>query len=206
MQLYKIVNDLSPEYLKPPILSLRRHLYGIRRDNVLKDITCKTVKYRNSFFPDSVSMWNDLGPEMRGAESISVFKRQLLKLYRPEKKTLYNIHDDGIKWIFQLRVGLSPLKSHKKSHHFLDTPYDTCNCSRRAETTCHFLLYCPNFTIHRKILFGIVNPILRVNDIPFPVNCNHYFIRNTSRFSQTCFTNAQISSYPKTVHFITFVV
>ena len=209
VQFYKIVNGLTPEYLRTPTLSLRRHLFGIRPNNVLKDITCKTDKYRNSFFPDSVSMWNDLGRKLRGAETISIFKRQLLKLYRPEKKSLYNIHDNGIKWIFQLRVGLSPLKSHKKSHHFLDTPYDTCRCSRDAETTCHFLLFCPNFITHRKTLFGIVNPILRVNNIPFLVDTKlvHLllygdeklelkenqkiliatitFIRNTGRFSQT---------------------
>ena len=88
VQLYKIVNDLSPEYLKTPILSLRRHLYGIRSNNVLKDITCKTVKYRNSFFPDSVSMWNDLGPKLRESESISKFRDTLLRLSRPAKKNL----------------------------------------------------------------------------------------------------------------------
>ena len=80
---------------------------------------------------------------------------------------IYNIHDDGIKWIFQLRVGLSPLKSHKKSHNFEDTPYDTCVCSRDAETTCHFLLHCPNFITHRNTLFDTVNPILHANNIPF---------------------------------------
>ena len=142
-------------------------------------------------------------------QSISVFERLFLKLYHPEKKSLYNIHDDGIKWIFQLRVGLSPLKSHKKTHHFLDTPYDTCSCSRGAETTCHFLLLCPNFITHRKTLFGVVNPILRVNNIPFLVDTKFVhlllygdekltleenqkiltatiaFIRNTNRFSVT---------------------
>ena len=65
---------------------------------------------------------------------------------------------------FQLRVGLSPLKRHKKSHKF--TGYenelsDTCNCLTGLETTCYFLLHCPNCIVHRKILFGTVNPILR---------------------------------------------
>ena len=133
-------------------------------------MVCKTDRYHNSFFPDSVSMWNDLGPELRGTELISAFKCKLLKLYRPVKKSLYNIHDDGIKWIFQLRVGLSPLKSHKKSHQFQDTPSDTCICSRDAETTCHFLLHCPNFITHRRTLFDTVNPILRANNTPFLVD------------------------------------
>ena len=168
VQFYKIMNGPTPEYLKTPILSLHRHLYGIRSNNVLKHIVCKTARYCNSFYPDSVSMWNDLGPELRGAESIFVFKRNLLKLYRPVKKSLYHIHDNGIKWIFQLRVGLSPLNSHKKSHQFRDTPCDTCSCSQGApETTCHFLLHCSNFLINRKTLFDVVNPILSDKNFPF---------------------------------------
>ena len=108
----------------------------------------------------------------------------------------------------ELRVGLSPLKSHKKRHHFLDTPYDTCSCSLSvAETTCHFLLHCPNFIVHRNVLFNVVNPILRSTPFladeelvhlllygnekfKFEDNQNILiatieFIRNTSRFSQT---------------------
>ena len=107
-------------------------------------------------------------------------------------------------------MGLSPLKSHKKSHHFKDTPYDTCSCAQGiAETTCHFLLHCSNFIIHRKVLLDIVNPILRAQNIfgfadnelahlllygdeklKFEenqkiLNATINFIRNSNRFSQT---------------------
>ena len=104
---------------------------------------------------------------------------------------------------------LSPLKSHKKSHQFQDTPNDTCICSGDAETTCHFLLHCANFITHRKTLFDTLNPILRANNILFLVdiklvnlllygdgklklkenqdilNATISFIRNTRRFSRT---------------------
>ena len=113
-QFYKIMNGLTPGYLKIPALSLRSHLFGLSND--LKNIPSKTQRYRNSFFPDTVSLWNDLGPKLRGSESLAVFKRNLLKLYRPPKKSLFNIYDVGIKWIFPLRVGLSPLRSHKSEH------------------------------------------------------------------------------------------
>ena len=77
------------------------------------------------------------------------------------KCCLFNIYDVGIKWIFQLRVGLSPLKSHKCAHNFDDTPSDLCNCRlNTAETTCHFFLYCPYFVNPRRVLFATVNPIL----------------------------------------------
>ena len=72
---------------------------------------------------------------------------------------------NGIKWIFQLRVGLSPLKSHKKQHKFQDTPNDECVCRRNAETTQHFLLNCPIYNVQRLIVFQTVNPILLANDL-----------------------------------------
>ena len=59
-QFYKIMNGLTPGYLKIPALSLRSHLFGLGND--LKNIPSKTQQYRNSFFPDTVSLWNDMGP------------------------------------------------------------------------------------------------------------------------------------------------
>ena len=82
-------------------------------------------------------MWNDLGPNLRESKSISEFKNTLLKLYRPVKRNIFNVHDNGIKWIFQLRVGLSHLKSHKKHHKFSgyeEDLSDTCNCLTGLET------------------------------------------------------------------------
>ena len=109
-------------------------------------------------------MWNNLGPELRGAESLSILKKNVLKLYRPVKRSLFNIHEPKcIKWIFQLRVGLSPLKSHKRRHNFQDTPDDTCHCMRDAESTYHFLLHCPTFTEHRRTLFETIDPIIDQN-------------------------------------------
>ena len=142
VQFYKIMTNQTPDYLRLPIQSQHCHLFGVRFGNVLKDIKCESYRYRNSFFPDSVSMWNDLGPKLRESKSISKFKDTLIKLYRPVKKSIFNVHD-GIKWIFQLRVELSPLKSHKKSHKFAgyeEPLFAICSCSMGiAETTIHFL-------------------------------------------------------------------
>ena len=113
-------------------------------------------------------MWNELGPELRGVDSLSVFKQRLLKLYRPLKKSLFDIYDTfGIKYIFQLRVGLSPLKSHKKSHNFKDTPDATCCCTLNVETSQHYLLHCPIYTEQRRELFQKRNPILMENNMRF---------------------------------------
>ena len=77
------------------------------------------------------------------------------------KKSLFDIFDpDGIKWIFQLRVGLSQLRSHKNAHNFQDTPDDICCCTLNSETTAHYLLHCPNFIEQRRELFQTLNPFL----------------------------------------------
>ena len=166
VQFYKIMNDKTPDYLKIPIPPMQGHLFGYRSTNVLKTIFCRTDRYRHSFFPDSVLAWNGIGPELRSAKSISVFKKNVLNIIRPVKKGLFNIHHpNGIKWIFQLRVGLSPLKSHKKSHGFMDTQNDLCECLLNAESTHHFLLKCPNYLEQRRELFKTVNSILQANNI-----------------------------------------
>ena len=88
IQFYKIMTGLTPEYLRTPIPELRGHSFEHRLTNALHTMPFKNDKYRNSFFPDSVSLWNDLGPELRGAVSLPIFKKKMLKLYRPEKKNL----------------------------------------------------------------------------------------------------------------------
>ena len=207
-QFYKIMNNLTPDYLKVLTPPLQSHLYGSRSSNVLRPIYCRTERYQNSFFPNSVNSWNGIGPELRGAVSLSTFKNNIIKIIRPEKRSLFSIYDPGgTSWIFQLRVGLSPLKSHKKAHNFRDTSDDRCICMKE-ESTEHFLLKCPIYIEQRQKLFQTLDPILMssnlhqlsdkettrlllyghqklsfgVNQIILKETIN--FIRETSRFSQ----------------------
>ena len=164
-QFYKIMSNLTPDYLKLPIPPLMNHLFGYRFSNVIRTIACRTERYRNSFYPNTVVSWNDIGPELREARSISIFKNNILKIIRPTKKSTFGIHNPkGIGWIFQIRVGLSPLKSHKMRHNFQDTPDDKCIC-KSEETTQHFLLKCHIYNEHRLDLFQTLNPILLANGL-----------------------------------------
>ena len=47
-----------------------------------------------------------------------------------------------------------------KAHHFKDIKENTCTCLGGAETTAHFLLICPFFTVQRNEFIGIVTEIL----------------------------------------------
>ena len=165
-QFYKIHNDLTPSYLKEPIPQPRRLLYGQRRENVLHEIPCRTLKFYNSFYPDSVRSWNNIGFELRNCETLSKFKLKLLSLIRPPKKTIFGIHDPfGIKILFQLRLGLSSLKSHKKRHKFLDTPSEICECGNGNENTIHFFTKCARYATNRTNLLRSTSNILIQNDM-----------------------------------------
>ena len=47
----------------------------------------------------------------------------------------------GMEFIYQLRVGLSKLKSHKKRDNFVKNSDDRCNCISEKEDTFHFFVF-----------------------------------------------------------------
>ena len=94
-------------YFIPPI---RSHLFGSRSVNVINEIRCKPKSYSNSFYPDSIRCWNKIGPELRNSPNLKSLMLGILALVRPPPKRIFDIHDPiGLKWHFQLRVGLSSL-------------------------------------------------------------------------------------------------
>ena len=75
------------------------------------------------FFPDSIKSWNNIGSEFTSLSPISKFKEALLSVIRPAKKSVFGIHNPtGIKKLFQLRLGLSQLKSQKRITILLTHP------------------------------------------------------------------------------------
>ena len=71
-------------------------------------------------------------------------KSHLLSLIRPKIKSTFGIHDAlGLRYLFQLRVNLSPLRSHKMRHNFSDTPSENSECNLGIEDIRHFLFGMP---------------------------------------------------------------
>ena len=158
---YKIHNNLSPEYLRVSLPPLR--VPTVRRNNphLYQDYMCNTSRYKNSFFPDAVRSWNNTGVDFVNSNSISIFKKNIVSLIRPYPKLIFDIHDPiGVKFLYQLRVGLSPLKYHKKRHNFIDTPDDWCDCHCAPEDVTHFLLYCDSHTNPRIYMRRTILTIL----------------------------------------------
>ena len=124
-------------------------------------------RYMNTFFPDAISSWNKFIIDFdNDIPSFSVMKSNILSRIRPIKKIIYNIHDPlGLRYLFQLRVGLSHLRYHKKSHNFSDNPSEICLCRNGVEDINHYLFYCPLYGPMRATLAGCVIPILQKYNI-----------------------------------------
>ena len=61
----------------------------------------------NSFYPNSVRLWNDVGDVIRDSSNLNKFKSKLLNVIRPNQKSFFGILDRcGTKSLFQIRVCL----------------------------------------------------------------------------------------------------
>ena len=135
LQIHKIFNNKSPSYLKD---KLRGLFSGIPR-NTFREILCKSNRYMNSFFPDAISSWNIFIKHFNDIPSYDTLKIYINTFFRPKNKSIFGIHNPiGLRYLFQLRVGLSPLRNHKWRHIFNDTPPETCCCRQGIEDTSHF--------------------------------------------------------------------
>ena len=60
-------------------------------------------------------------------------------LIRAQSKSTFGVHDTlGLRYIFQSRMNLSPLRNYKTRHNFADTPSEICECNQNIEDTSHF--------------------------------------------------------------------
>ena len=135
--------------------------------NILNQFPTKygTDRYLHSFYPDATKNWNYIITDFKELPTFEALKKHLISLYRPDIRPTFNIHNPQLRYIFQLRVGLSHLRHHKKRHKFADTLSDKCLCKKGVEDTHHFLMSCPLYTSHRVTLFSCVEPILQNHDI-----------------------------------------
>jgi len=165
LQIYKIINNQTPSYLKHKLFARRRYQTNLN-PTTFENVYCRTDRYKNSFFPDASSSWNIFTSHFFEMPSFNSFKKHIFSLFRPKSRSIFGIHDPvGIHYLFQLRVGLSPLKNHKKRYNFADTPCDKCHCNIGIEDTNHFLFQCPSYVTQRATLAASVILILLRNNL-----------------------------------------
>ena len=102
---------MIPSYLKeklPP--NKRTYLFSADISNTLREIRCRSSRYMNSFFPNGVASWNIIIKHFDKMPSISKLKEHMPSPFRPNISSMFNIYDPiGLRYIFQLRLRLSPL-------------------------------------------------------------------------------------------------
>ena len=131
------------------------------------------VSYAGSFFPNSIVLWNSFISSFQNFPTFLELKKHLLSLFRPKSNSIFGIHDPiSLRHIFQLRVGLSKLRYHKKRHNFLDTPSDICICNNGVEDSDHYFIHCPFYDTHRANLRAKVSSILSRNDLILNISSN----------------------------------
>ena len=123
------------KYKMVSLLHILKHLFLLPEIIFMVPEVKMTFTVSNPELTHTVKFWNEIGPALRQAPSLIIFKSNTLKLIRPEKKKVLNIHDPkGMKRLFQLRVGKPTLRHHKKCHNFKDTLSDICPCEMSIET------------------------------------------------------------------------
>ena len=81
----------------------------------------------NSFFPGAVSSWKIFIKHFNDIPSFDILKEHINTFFRPEPKSIFGKHEPvRHRFLFQLGVSLSPLRSHKRSHNFVDTSSEIC--------------------------------------------------------------------------------
>ena len=184
LHVHKIINNNTISYLNDKLTPHCREMFSGNTRTTFNAIRCKSNRCMSSFVPDAIASCNLLMEifNHKDVPSMSSLKKDILSLMRPESKRFFKIHDpSGLRHLFQLRLRLSPLKSHKYRYNFIDTPSGTGHCGEDTEDTSHFLFSCPLYTVQRVALMTSVYEILlKVNLIHLGNQSNLYLYGDPS--------------------------
>ena len=150
--MYKILNRLTPDYLHDDFINTQPA--NPRRAGRLTIPFCRLTKFRSSFFPSTVKIWNQLPNEIKiEATSIGSFKSRLVGESRGVGLvTIFNsMHGFYAKNLTQLRLGLSTLRGHLFSHNIIENPICPL-CLDAFESNLHFFMECTALATHRDSL------------------------------------------------------
>ena len=150
--MFKIIKEKAPAYLLKLVPKCEP---TIRTRN-----NCITDCFKYSFCPSTLNGWLNLDPNMKSAESFSLFKSRLLPFIQPVQRSIYNIFDPkGLKFLSRLRLGFSHLNEHRFRHNFQDCLNPLCSGSLEIKDTSHYLLHCHHFLHHRVDLMNSLKSV-----------------------------------------------
>ncbi len=146
-QLYKMKNNLTPNYLTSLIPTQMQTRYELRNADNIPLVHSRTQAHNNSFLPSAIREWNILPGHIRNAPTLSSFKNRLNKDNR-KSSPLLNIGNrrDQIMHA-RLRLGCSSLNYDLFRKSIVDSPLCTCGAE---ETVDHYLTSCPRYQLQRQ--------------------------------------------------------
>ena len=198
VQLYKIINDQAPQYLKDslPQVVRNRTSYNFRNQHNLTPFRTRTSSHNNSFFPYTTRLWNQLPLKIRKAEHITDFKFLLDKHYKVvPKNKLYLIGNRRIASIHaRFRMGSIQLNDYLNRIGVRET--GACSCGEPKEDTFHYFFVCPNYNnirinLHEMVIrlasFTLKTVLFGSDDCTFKNNVKifeavHAYIEQSQRF------------------------
>ena len=157
-----------------------------------------TERLSRTYFQNCLSEWNQLDKAIKSSPTISVFKRELVRLVRPTKKSFFGIHDiEGVRLLTRLRVSFSDLREHKFRHKF-QCSSPMCICQTGSENNEHFFLHGPRHGNHRRDLLYRISSAVDIDlrslsstalchlllyaDSRFCLDTNRFIIESTLSF------------------------
>ena len=110
-----------------------------------------TLHASTSFFPYTLSLWNQLDLETWKSHSLSIFKEGITP--KPDKFEYFSHSCDW--WVgihhARIRIGCSKLKAHLYNNlHVIEE--ESCQCGHRSEDPFHFFFECPRYVALRNNL------------------------------------------------------
>ena len=158
---YKILHKLTPAYLYNDLNDTCA--LNSRHITRLCNPKCRLSKYRNSFFPSSVKLWNSLSHEIKSnSASVLAFKNQICKVNVSDKMIIdvYNSFSGFYgRTMTQLRLGLSNLRGDLFSFHLTENPMSPL-CLNFFESNIHFFCDCAGLVQQRNFFISKLSTIV----------------------------------------------
>ena len=150
MRFFQLRQSKTPEYLFNEIAPERQITLHDSKPTKLSSKFCRTGRFSNSYFINTIYEFNLLNSDIRNSKSISEFKRKLLSVTRP---VFLNSTVTVTRYLTRLRLRFSPLNAHHFRHNF-DCLSPLCVRGAGDEDNEHFFLHCHLFQAMRNELFG----------------------------------------------------
>ena len=96
--------------------------------------------------------------EFKKSRASQILRKIIWDFIRPKANSVFNCNSSkGQKFVTKLPLGLSQLREHKFKHSVQESINPLYSCSLDVESTIHYFLHCPLFTIERHILLNTIS-------------------------------------------------